>query len=93
MAQQFGVNTINRSDPTPERPVVGGYVSRSREAPKSFSDPLWVIVPGYSTETPYKCEWAALHGKTLPAQGARVVVDIDDNDVPTAVFWSGEYTP
>jgi hypothetical protein len=93
MAQRFGVETINRSGPTPERPVVGGYVSRSREAPKSFSDPLWVIVPGYSTETPYKCEWGTIHGKTLPAQGARVVVVFDDNEVPTVVFWAGEYTP
>ncbi len=92
MAQQFGVNMVKRSDPTPERPVVGGYVSRSREAPKSFTDPLWVIVPGYSTAAPYKCEWGALHGATLPAQGAQVQVAFDDNEVPRVVWWEGERT-
>lgn len=93
MAQQFGKNLINRSDPVGEHPVLRGYVSTVRPAPKAFGEPLWVIIPEYSTEAPYKCSWAEIHGKTLPAQGAQVVVVMDNEDVPTAVWWEGAYTP
>lgn len=93
MAQRAGVNTINQSEPTPELSVLKGYVSRTREAPKAFSDPVWVVIPGYSTEAPLRCdEWGAIHGNTLPVQGTPVTIVIDDDDIPTVVGWKGEHS-
>lgn len=93
MAQRFGVSTINESGPTEHAPIVDGYVSRVKPAPKAFSEPLWVIVPEYSTDSPYKCSrWGAIHGKTLPAQGAACVVAMGSDGIPTVVWWAGEYT-
>jgi hypothetical protein len=79
--------------PTPQRLVVGGYVSRNRPAPVTFADELWVILPEYSLERLYgPCEWGAIHGATLPAQGARVVVIFDDRNIPVVVWWAGAHT-
>lgn len=79
--------------PTPQRPVCGGYVSRNQPAPTSFADDLWVILPEYSLERPYgPCEWGAIHGASLPAQEARVVVVFDDRNIPVVVWWQGEHT-
>lgn len=74
-------------------PVVEGYVSRSQPAPAAFGDPLWVIIPAYSPDSPYLCAgWVECHGNTLPAQGARVVVTFGTEGVPTAVWWEGAHS-
>ncbi len=84
---------LNDSSPTPQSLVVSGYVSRNRPAPATFADSLWVILPNYSLDRPFgPCEWGAIHGATLPAQGARVTAVFDDQDVPVIVWWAGEHT-
>ena len=76
--------------PIPQRQLVSGYVSRSRPAPATFTDPLYVIAPGYSLDFALgPCKWAALHGRTLPAQGAQALVAFDDQGVPVVVWWDG----
>lgn len=93
MSGQGGAGLAGNPGRPEHPPVVEGYVSRSKPAPAAFSDPLWVIIPGYSTESPYPCtEWVACHGKTLPAQGARAVVTFGEEGVPTVVFWAGVYS-
>jgi hypothetical protein len=92
MANEGGRNLINGAGPLEHPPVTAGYVSRSKPAPKAFSDPLWVILPSYSTDSPYRCmQWVAAKGKTLPAQGAAVTVLMDTDEVPTVVWFAGEY--
>lgn len=93
MANQAGRGLTNNSGPNPHPPVVDGKLSWNRPAPGSFADPLWVIVPSYSVEAPYKCErWGAIHGATLPAQGAECTVVMSANEVPTVVWWDGEWS-
>lgn len=93
MANQAGANLTNNAGPAEHPPVVNGYVSRSKPAPASFADPLWVIIPSYSTEAPYRClQWGAIHGATLPAQGAAAVVLMDNEGVPTVAWWAGEWS-
>lgn len=76
-----------------QRMVVGGYVSKDRPAPSGFADQLWVILPEYSVDRPFgPCEWGAIHGKTLPVQGARVVIVFDDREIPVVVWWQGIYS-
>lgn len=91
-----GVNTTqllaSTGDPIEQPVLVRGYVSTVRPAPISFSEPVWVIVPGYSTDRPLgPCEWPAIHGASLPLQGAECVVGFDDQHKPTLVWWSGAY--
>lgn len=77
--------------------VVHGYVSLQRPAPTKFSDPLYVIVPAHSGDTPYgPLPWPALHGATLPAQGAPVTlglgVGLDGTpNVPAVIGWDAPY--
>lgn len=89
-----GVNTTqllaSTGDPIEQPVLVRGYVSTIRPAPLSFSEPVWVIVPGYSTDRPLgPCEWPAIHGSSLPLQGAECVVGFDDQHKPTLVWWAG----
>lgn len=76
----------------PPRQVVSGYVSKSKPAPASFSDPVWVIVPAHSLEVAIPCEWGAIHGATLPAQGAQVTVVYDESDTGVVVWWAGVHS-
>lgn len=93
MGNRAGANLITGAGPTDHPPVVPGYISRSKPAPASFAAPMWVIVPAYSTDSPYLCrQWGAIHGNTLPAQGAAVTVVMDIEDIPTVVWWAGEHT-
>lgn len=78
--------------PTPAS-VVSGYVSRVRAAPASFADPVWVIVPGHSTDRPYgPLAWPANHGATLPVAGTPVWVAFDENGTPLIVSWAGAHS-
>jgi hypothetical protein len=79
--------------PIEQRPILRGYISTGRPAPESFTDQVWVIAPGYSIDRPLgPCEWGAIHGAAMPAQGAEVVVSVDDKGIPTIVWWQGPQT-
>lgn len=84
---------VRDAAPAPERSLVGGYVAPSRPAPASFDDPVWVILPEYSLDALVgPCEWGALHGNTLPAQNAYVLVAFDDRGHPVVVWWAGAHS-
>lgn len=73
-----------------QRTVVDGFVSTTQPAPTSFSDQLFVVVPEYSTTEAFgPCDWGAIHGTALPAQGAKVVIVFDEREVPVVVWWEG----
>lgn len=87
------------AEPIEQRSIVRGYVSINRPAPTGFpvegseENLLWVIVPGYTLNAPLgPCRWAALHGSSLPKQGAECVVAFDEGNKPVVVFWEGPAT-
>lgn len=85
--------SLNTAQPIGHPPVVVGYVSRSRPAPASFDLPVWVIVPSHSVDRVYgPLAWPAIHGATLPAQGASVWLAFDDNGTPIVLSWVGLHT-
>lgn len=80
-------STVGASE---QRLVVDGYVSSTHPAPATFTAPLYVVVPEHSTTVPLgPCDWGAIHGTTLPAQGAACVVVFDEREVPVVVWWEG----
>lgn len=79
------------SAPAPARAVVTGYISTLQPAPTSFDDPVYVIIPERSIDSPYgPCRWPAIHGSTLPAQGAEALLAFDQAGLPIVVWWDGE---
>lgn len=86
-----------QGDPQPQPALVSGYVSTRQAAPTAFGDPLFVVLPTYSTEHAIgPCKWAAVQGAALPAQGARVIVAFSDeglppSPVPHVVWWEGAF--
>jgi len=73
--------------------IVAGYVSSVRPAPRSFDDPVWVVVPEYSTERPFgPCAWPAIHGNTLPAAGASAWIAFDTEGAPLVISWEGTHS-
>jgi hypothetical protein len=77
----------------PQRLVVSGYVSQNQPAPAAFDDQLMVILPELSIDRPFgPCEWGALHGATLPVQGAPVTVVFDTNNIPVVVWWGATWS-
>jgi len=84
---------LRRAAPVAQPPIVAGYVSPSRPAPAGFADPVWVIVPSHSIDTPYgPCDWPAIHGATKPAQGSPVWLAFDNDGTPIVIFWAGAHT-
>lgn len=86
----------SHAEPIEQRSIVRGIISTNRPAPTGFpvegseANWLWVIVPGYSPEAPLgPCNWAAIHGSTLPARGAACVVAFDEANRPVVVWWEG----
>jgi hypothetical protein len=78
--------------PIQQPPVVVGYVSTSRPAPKSFDDPVFVLVTNHSAEHVYgPLDWPAIHGQTMPAQGSPIWLAFDDNGTPLVVWWKALY--
>ena len=74
--------------------VISGYISKSRPAPASFTDPVYVIAEDHSEDRPYgPMAWPAIHGATMPAQGSACVFVMDQNNTPTLVSWKGEMSP
>ena len=76
-----------------QRLVVDGYISTTHAAPVGFDEPVYVIVPEHSTQVPLgPCHWGAIHGATLPKQGAACVVVFDEREVPVIVWWEGQHS-
>lgn len=92
MAIRNGLNLANNSGYAEHPPIVDGYVSKFKPAPTSFGQPVWVVIPSYSIETPYLCNWAAIRGGSMPPQGARCQVAMSNEGVPTVIWWEGPTT-
>lgn len=85
------IRPLNNSRPTGQRgqQIVSGIVSTEKPAPASFIDPLYVVITRHSSEISYPLPWPKIHGNTLPAQGAYVLVGYDENNKPTVISWEG----
>lgn len=70
-----------------------GMVDPRMPAPTSFDDPLYVIQPDWSSDYFFIINgWPAIHGVTLPAQGAEVLMIKDPRMNWRVVWWDGSYT-
>ncbi len=85
------------AEPINQRSVVEGFVSTERPAPTGFTKVgseenfVYVIIPSYSTTVPYgPCNWAALHGSTIPVHGTRCLMGFSEANKPVIVWWEGE---
>lgn len=85
-----------QAEPIEQRSIIRGHISNNRPAPTGFTtigsqeNYLWVIVPGYAPNVPFgPCDWAAIHGSTLPAQGAQCVLGFDEANKPIVLWWEG----
>jgi hypothetical protein len=67
-------------------------VSTSQPAPAGFGDLMQVVMAGHSPDLSVPCAWGAIHGASLPAQGAAVLVAFNDQGVPVVVWWAGTHT-
>ncbi len=82
-----------RPDGLPRITTLKGYVSLNRLAPITFNDPVWVIVPGHSPDTPYgPLDWPATHGNTIPTAGTEMVLGIADDGSVHVLKWTGAHT-
>lgn len=72
--------------------TANGYVSDNRPAPAGFDDPVYVVLPEFSTVIPFECKWGAIHGATRPAPGAEVTVVFDARNRPNVVYWEGQHS-
>lgn len=75
--------------------IVAAKVSWLQPAPSSFTDPLFVTIDDLDPNTAYRIDsthWWGIHGATLPALGADVLLLIDDHGVKWIVGWSGVYS-
>jgi hypothetical protein len=74
-----------------QRQIITGQVSRVQPLPRSFSDPLYVIVPAWNINNYFTItNWPACHGSTLPTGGAEVTLVRDDGNNLICVWWAGE---
>lgn len=81
---------VRQAAPIPYSPVARGYIGKGAV---TFNDLLEVILPEGSTERHYgPCPFPAIHGATLPAEGAVCVVVFDEQNHPTIVWWEGVHT-
>jgi len=81
--------------PSPhQRQLVTGIVSPNRPAPSHYDDPLFVVLPSFSSDISFQCEhWPKIHGSTFPAPGAETLICFDDAHTPHCIWWDGLYTP
>lgn len=75
-----------------QRPVCYGQVSGRQPAPSSFTDPLFVVLPHDTDYAERIDDWPVIHGATLPALGADVLVAIDERNNWRVVWWQGIYS-
>jgi hypothetical protein len=89
----FATQLLGDKAHAPGQPqVVHASVSLLQAAPASFTDPLFIVFD-YDPNTAYKiANWPAVHGGTLPAPGADVLLIIDDNCSMRVAWWDGGYT-
>ncbi len=85
--------TGQRPDGQRGQQLVAGYVSRQQPAPATFDDPVYVVL-GWNPSNSFPLAWPAIHGNTLPAQGAAVLVGYDDaqpHGKCWVLSWDGAY--
>jgi hypothetical protein len=75
--------------PNPQDRIALGRVSTRQPAPSTFADPLFVVFDSDPDHAIKFTEWPRLHGATLPALGAPVLVVTDDQDGAWVLLWSG----
>lgn len=77
----------------PRPRIVYGEVSTAQPAPASFAAPLHVVIPGWRADYFWTIlNWPALHGNTLPAQGAACLLAFDDRRNLWCVSWEGAHS-
>lgn len=77
-----------------QQQLIWGQVSTSQPAPASFTSPLYVTRPRWSTDYYWALtNWPACHGATLPAAGAECLLTIDTAGNLRCVWWDGRYAP
>lgn len=72
--------------------IVSGYISMEQPAPTSFNANAYVVIPSHNPEGSTALTWPAIHGNTMPAQGAAALVAYDQNSVPYLVWWAGTHS-
>jgi hypothetical protein len=75
-----------------QRAVAHATVSTRQPAASSFTDPLFVVLD-YDTDDAIKViNWPVIHGATLPALGADVLVAFDEYKNARVLWWNGAHT-
>jgi hypothetical protein len=89
----------SRGDPIEQSPIVRGEISTNRPAPTGFpkvgseENLLWVVTAETSVDRPLgPCWWNADHGVTLPAQGAKCVLVMDNKGIATVIWWAANHS-
>lgn len=78
--------------PDPNAKLAYAKVSPRQPAPSSFSDPLFVVFD-YDPDTALTInQWPAIHGATLPAIGADVLLAHDSNNNWRIIWWAGDHS-
>jgi hypothetical protein len=72
--------------------ITEATVSSDHAAPSHFSDPLYVQAPWNPNVAWTITRWPAIHGATLPAQGAFCVLLVTDNGNRICTWWDGEHS-
>jgi len=84
---------LRSAGPVGHPAIVAGYVSNLRPAPRSFDDPVWVVVPSHAQERVYgPCAWPASHGNTIPSQGTEIWLGFDNDGSPLVLSWAGSHS-
>lgn len=70
------------------------YAQVTDPLPVSATDPLFLVVPDWTTDFSYEFPtWPRLYGTTLPALGAGAVIIVDSRGDRRCVWWEGVYGP
>lgn len=90
----FGAFDLTRAGVPVRSQIQEATVSTRKPAPSSHTDPLYVV-PAWRTDGSvlWKIDrWPALHGATLPAQGAECWVIFSDARNMAVLWWDGTYS-
>lgn len=87
------LNLLGEKAHAPGQPqIVHARVSTLQPAPGTFNTPMFIVLD-HDPNTAYRIvNWPMIHGGTLPALGADVLVIIDDLGNKRVVWWDGVYT-
>lgn len=72
--------------------IVSGYISTEQPAPTNFNANAHVVIPSHNPEGSTALAWPAIHGNTMPAQGAQALVAYDQNSTPFLIWWAGTHS-